>query len=66
MTVLLEFLTALLEYLDLFNLIVQSTDSPTVKALYLPQNASIIPDSHRYLLCTKLCRHTDGRLMAKI
>ena len=32
-TVLLEFLTALLEYLDLFNRIVQSADFPTVKAL---------------------------------
>ena len=33
MTVLLEFLTALLEYLDFFNGIVQSADFPTVKAL---------------------------------
>ena len=54
MTVLLEFLTALLEYLDLFNGIVQSADFPTVKALYSPQ---IIPDSHTYLLFPKLCRH---------
>ena len=32
-TTLLEFLTALLEYLDLINGIVQSADFPTVKAL---------------------------------
>ena len=32
-TTLLEFLTALLEYVDLINGIVQSADFPTVKAL---------------------------------
>ena len=31
--------------------------SYTVKALYPPQNASIISDSHTYLLCPKLCWH---------
>ena len=33
MTVLLEFLTALLEYLDLFNGIVQSVDFPTASLI---------------------------------
>ena len=32
-TALLKFLTALLEYLDFFNGIIQSADFPTVKAL---------------------------------
>ena len=53
-TVLLELLTALL---DLFNEILQSADFLTIKALISPQNASIIPDSYTYLLCSKLCRH---------
>ena len=57
MTVLLELLTVLLEYLDLFNGILQFADFLTVKALVSPQNASIIPDSYTYLLCLKLCRH---------
>ena len=43
MTVLLELLTALLEYLNFYG-IVQSTDSLAVKALLSPQNASIIPE----------------------
>ena len=45
-TVLLEFMTSLLEYLDFLNGIAQSVDFPTTKALLSPQNASIIPDSH--------------------
>ena len=49
--------TALLEYLDLFYGIVQSADFLAVKASLLPQNASIIPDSYTYLLCSKLCWH---------
>jgi len=53
-TVITELLTALLEYLDLFDRFVQSA---AVKASLLPQNASIIPDSHTYLLCLKLCWH---------
>ena len=51
--VILELLTALLEYLD-FNGIVQSA---AVKASLLLQNASIIPDSYTCLLCSKLCWH---------
>ena len=46
MTIIIELLTALLEYLDLFEGFVQSA---AVKALLLPQNASIIPDSNTYL-----------------
>ena len=53
MTVQLELLTALLEYLNLF---MQSTDSLAAKALLSPQNTSTIPDSYTYLLCLKLCR----------
>ena len=49
-----EVLTALLEYLDHFEESVQFT---AVKASLLSQNASIIPDSYTYLLCSKLCRH---------
>ena len=47
MTVILELLTALLEYLDLFDRFVPCS---AMKALLLPQNASIIPDSltHTY------------------
>jgi len=56
-TVLLELLTALLEYIDLLNGILQSPDFLTVKALISPQNASIIPDSYTCLLCSKLCQH---------
>ena len=56
-TVLLELLTALLEYLDLFNEILQSADFLTIKALISPQYASIIPDTYTYQLCSKLCRH---------
>ena len=52
MTVLLELLTALLEYLD----IMQSTDFFAAKALISPYNTSIIPDSYTYLLFLKLCR----------
>ena len=48
MTVIIELMTALLKYLDLG--IVQSADFLAVKALLLPQNASIIPDSYTYLL----------------
>ena len=46
MTVLLELLTALLEYLDLVNGILQSANFLTVKALISLQNASIIHDSY--------------------
>jgi len=42
-TVILESLTALLEYLNCFDGFVQSA---AVKASLLYQNASIIPDSH--------------------
>ena len=52
----LELLTALLEYLDCFYEIGQSTDFLAVKALS-PYNASIIPDAYYYLLCSKLCWH---------
>jgi len=44
-TVILELLTALLEYLDLFDGFVQPA---AVKSSLLPQNASIIPDFHTY------------------
>ena len=54
MTVILELLTALLEYLNLFDGFGQSA---AVKASLLPQNASIIPDSYTYLLCLKLYWH---------
>ena len=58
MTVLLELLTALSEYLRRsFYGIMQSIDFLAAKALLSPQNASIIPDSYTYLLCLKLCRH---------
>ena len=56
-TAVIELLTALLEYLYLFNAIVQFADFLAVKALLLPQNASIIPDPYTYLLCSKLCWH---------
>ena len=49
-----ELLTALLEYFDRFDGFVQSA---AVKASLLPQNASIIPDSYTFLLCSKLCWH---------
>ena len=52
MTVISELLTALLEYLDM-----QSADFLAVKVSLSPQNASIIPDSYTYLLCSKLCWH---------
>ena len=42
----LELLTALLEYLNCFYGIVQSTDFLAVKALLLPQNANIIPNAY--------------------
>ena len=57
MTVLLQLLAALLEYIDLLNGILQSPDFLTVKALISSQNASIIPGSYTYLLCLKLCQH---------
>ena len=50
-TVLLEFLTALLDNFDLLNGIMQFADFPAVKAL------CIIPDSYTYLLYSKLCQH---------
>ena len=50
MTVILQLLTASSENLDRFNTIVQSVDFLAVKALLLPQNASIIPDSYIYLI----------------
>ena len=45
----IKLLTALLEYLNFlfYNFLV-------AEALLSPQNASIIPDSHTYLLCSKL------------
>ena len=43
-------LTALLEYLNLVNGIVQSADFLAVKASLSPQNASIFPDSYKFLL----------------
>ena len=57
MTVLLELLSALLEYLNVFYGIMQSADCLAVKALLSPQNSSIIPESYTYLLCSKLCWH---------
>jgi len=53
-TVILELLTALLEYLNLLNGIVQSADFFAAKAVLSTQNASIIPDSYTYLLYLKL------------
>ena len=47
MTVTIKLLSTLLEYLDLFEGFVQSA---AVKTSLLPQNASIIPDSHTNLL----------------
>jgi len=56
MTVLLELLTALLEYLDLLYGIYRFFLAANYKALLSSQNASIIPDSYTYLyiLCSKL------------
>ena len=51
MTVVLELPTAILEYPDLFNGIVQSADFLAVKALLSPQNASIIQEFIDILSC---------------
>ena len=61
MTVMLELLTALLEYLDLFDGFVQSA---AVKASLLPQNASIIPDfyyaqNYAGIITSSLIRNTS-------
>jgi len=71
MTVLLELMTVLLEYLDLLTEFLHSANFLTVKALVSPQNqnASIIPNSYTYLLCSKLCQHNrrilTGTLVTK-
>ena len=53
-TVLLEFLTALLEYIDFLTELCKLQIFPLLKLLIIiSSNASIIPDSHTYLLCPK-------------
>jgi len=54
-TVILELLIALLEYLDFLNGFVQSAYFLAVKASLSPQNASIIPDSYTCHLCWHNC-----------
>ena len=57
MIVLLELLTALLEYIDLILQLSFFLQEFTLSYKYLTYYADIMLNSFRYLLCSKLCQH---------
>ena len=57
MIVLLELLTALLEYIDLILQLSFIQQEFTLSYKYLTYYAGIMLNAFRYLLCSKLCQH---------
>ena len=57
MIVLLELLTALLEYIDLILQLSFFQQEFTLSYKYLTYYAGIMLNAFRYLLCSKLCQH---------
>ena len=57
MIVLLELLTALLEYIDLILHLSFIQQEFTLSYKYLAYYAGIMLNAFRYLLCSKLCQH---------